>query len=770
MWTMLLWIPIATALPSATHDDNVEWAGVSHIPWLMRSPLCPVDGEAFTIQFQTWHYDITSARVRTWDGSEQWLDATWSHTDGPYDVWVCTIPSTASDSIRYYIELTDGADTDYYGTAGMRDDPPPSSEEFVVDFATLSHAPLGATLTSDGGAVFRIWAPGASSANVCGEFNGWNTSANPMTTDGNYWVARIANVGNHDMYKYFFNGSIWKPDARARALNPSEYYNSHVEDPAAYTWGDTGWQTPDFEDFIIYELHVGSFCGRNDGVSHSPATYRDVVDVHLDHLIDLGVTAVQIMPIGEFPGDFSWGYNPVSEWAPEWKYGSPDDLKYMIDKLHQAGIAVLLDVVYNHFSIDENYLWYYDGTQIYFDSPAVDTPWGSQADFDRWEVRDYYADNILYWLWEFHLDGFRMDATDYMDMYQPSGWSLMQRINDEIDNVRARALSIAEQLPNDTWITKPTSEGGAGFDTQTHDAFTDTIRQEIADAAYGDPEMWKIRDAIDDANYPNKTNLVRYVEGHDEAGHEARLPKLIDPTNPGSYWAKGRTKLAEGLTILVPGIPLFLQGAEFLEDDYFGDSGDGRIDWNHKIWFANIFDYFCDLIRVRKTNGCFRSNAGYQIYHVNESGNVIAFQRWDASGCVCVVVANFSNNDYPSYELGFPYGGQWSEILNSMASEYDGNGMTNGTIWAGNTPRDGFDYSASIVLPQMGLLVFRLGADLVGDFDEDGDVDDDDWATFQGCFSGPNNTRPPGCRPCDLDGDDDVDLIDYATFQTNYTG
>jgi 1,4-alpha-glucan branching enzyme len=752
----LVLIGVLALLMGATHDNNVEWNGISHIPWLDRAPRCPINGETFTVSFQTFDYDLTSARVYVNAGSPVWVPANFDHDRGIYDVWTAAIPaSSPTGTLQYYFELTDGTDIDYLGPSGMSTTPPATG--WVLDFATLSHAPLGGTLTSDGGAVFKVWAASATSAYVAGQFNGWNSTTLPMTKSGAYFTRKVAApVTAGQMYKYVFQpGTIWKTDARGRAQNPADNDNTYIINPNAYAWGDQAYQTPQFEDMVIYELHVGTFSGYNDGLNRM-GRYRDVVDSHLSHLLYLGVNAVELMPVTEFDYYESWGYNPVNNWAPENAYGSPDDLKYMVDKLHQNGIAVLMDVVFNHFSNGGNFLWNYDGTQTYFDNPAVQTPWGSQAAFWRQEVKEYFSDAILSWLDEYHIDGFRMDATRYMrDNFifpggQPSGWTLMQNINNGINSRKADAISIAEELPNDPWITYTTGAGGAGFDSQWHDSWGDNVRQEIFDAGLGDPEMWKVRDALNDSGYPNKTNLVRYIESHDEAD-DARLASIIDSADHYSVWAKGRTKLAQGLTILAPGIPMFLQGGEWLEDITFGSSSANRIDWSKAVSRAAMTRFFHDLMNVRLGNCGFRSNAGYQVHHVDDTNNVIAVHRWCDNGNDLIIVASFNNSDLYNYQIGFPQAGTWYELLNSQASVYLGNGLGNGgSVTAINTPFGAMPDSAWITIPQMGLLVFRYNQPpfLTGDLNCDGSADFGDinpfvlylsnFASWQSTYSGCN--------------------------------
>ncbi|MBN2566424.1 MAG: alpha amylase C-terminal domain-containing protein, partial [Candidatus Eisenbacteria bacterium] len=491
-----------------------------------------------------------------------------------------------------------------------------------------------------------------------------------------------------------------------------------IEDPLSYDWQVDDFKVPWFEDMIVYQLHVGTFAGRNDpyGSAPFPARYVDVAD-RVGHLVDLGINVVMLNPITEFPGDYSAGYNPVTQWAPEWKYGSPDDLKHMIDTLHAHGIAVILDIVWNHFSFSDNFLWYYDGTQTYFDDPAVETPWGSQADFDRSPVRDYFLDSALMWLDEFRMDGFRMDATDFMNIFpqEASGWSLMQAMNDAMDRRFVDKIAIAEQLPDDSWVTRPTSLGGAGFDSQYYDEFTDRLREEIFDAALGDPEMWKIRNIINGGGqYLSGAYVTNYLELHDEAWPSSggqRMVKHIDMVAPhDDQYAKGRTKLAQGIVMAAPGIPAILQGTEWLEDTDFGTDSGNRIDWSKKTTYAGIFAYYRDLIALRRISPALRADAGVDVFHLNEGGNVIAFQRYDLDGHVHVIVANFSNTDYASYRIGLPQAGDWVEELNSQAAKYEGTGITNpGTLTPDAISADGFPQSKAIALPAMGFIILTWG-------------------------------------------------------------
>ncbi len=701
---------------AASADGNVEWDGVSHVTWQDRRPLCPVDGESFQVRFQTWRNDLTSASVHVVAGAASTdVPASRVATRGPYDIWAATVPATAETSESYWIALTDGGLTDYLSVSGLSH-VAPTDGGYVLDFTTLGHAPVGATLVSGGAAVFKVWAPTVAAAYVRGDFNGWGTTA--LTKVGEYFIAKVPSVTNGMQYKYWFPtraaDSGYAPDPRSRGMNATGNYNSYVRDPFTYSWADSDWATPSFDDLVVYQLHVGSFAGLNDpyGAAPNPSRFVDVA-TRAPYLKSLGVTAVMLNPITEFPGDFSAGYNPITQWSPEWKYGSPDDFKAMVDALHANGIAVILDIVWNHFSFTDNFLWYYDGTQQWFETPDVQTPWGSQAAFGRSAVDDYFADSALEWFEEYHVDGFRMDATSYMNpgVHSASGWALMQRLNAEKANRWADKITIAEQLPDNDWITMPISSGGAGFDAQYQMLFRDNVRNAIFAAASGDPDMSSVRSAIlGGGTWLSGTHALNYVQLHDEAWPSSggqRMVKTIDTTAPyDDIWARGRTMLAEGLVLTSPGIPAMLMGDEWLESIDFNPDGSGRIDWSKKTTYAGVLDYYRTLIGLRTSLSALRASSATHVFHVNESGNVIAFRRTDGAGHPVVVVANFSNADYASYRIGVPEAGNWNELVNSQDPKFGGSGPVNaGLLTTDATPYDGFTQSLALALPKMAFSV-----------------------------------------------------------------
>ncbi len=261
--------------------------------------------------------------------------------------------------------------------------------------------PFGAALRPEGGARFRLWAPGASRVELMiGE------AAQPMSAgDGGWYEAAAADAAPGARYSFRIDGGLTVPDPASRC-NPDDVHGaSQLTDPLAFDWPDAAWRGRPWHEAVVYELHIGTF---------TPAgSFAGVID-RLDDLVALGITAIELMPVADFPGRRGWGYDGVLPYAPDAAYGSPDELKRLVAEAHARGLMVLLDVVYNHFGPDGNYLHAYAPD---FFNPAVHTPWGAAINFDgpgSQHVRDFFIHNALYWLEEFHFDGLRIDAVHAM--------------------------------------------------------------------------------------------------------------------------------------------------------------------------------------------------------------------------------------------------------------------------------------------------------------------------------------------------------------------
>lgn len=755
-------------------DNNVQWQGVSHTGWNDRRPRVPRNGEAFVVRFQTFRGDVSGVRVRVDDGSVQYADASIVGSRGPYDLWEATVPATASNTLSYVLEVSDGADTDYYSAKGMTDDLD-LSQPFALNFTTLEHAPIGSTPVS-GGTVFKVWSPASTSCTVRGTFNAWGGNA-ALTKVGEHFVGFVAGANAGAQYKYYFNNSTWASDPRSAALVPTGGYNSVIVDPDAYTWQVNDFSSAPMQELVIYQLHVGSFAGRNDpkGSTPNPSRYIDVA-ARADHLAQLGVNAVMLNPANEFPGDFSGGYNTVSPFAIESKLGTPDQFRQMVDALHAKGIAVLLDIVYNHASSADNILWNFGGSQQYFDSPAIDTPWGAQCDYDKAAVRQYYIDAAETMLTDYRLDGFRMDAVMYMtDSGNTPQWSNGQKIiramHDNVSNRHADKHTIAELYIDNRWATDPTSSG-LGFTAQYQNEFKEAVRSAIFAAASGSPNMTRVANVLDGQGFGvSGSSVLNYFELHDDCwplNGTKRAVATIDTSLPyDDQYARGRTKIGQAFNLLSRGVPAIVQGTEWLEDEGWESS---RLDWSHKTRYPGIFKYYSDLIALRTTEPALFANSPLNILHINEFLDVLAWERSIDGGGSFVAVVNLSNSDRNDYRIGLPDDGRWVVAMNSNDTQYDGpGGGPSGVVPVESVASSGFPQSAVFNLPPRTMVLLKHIA-CPADFNDDGLVDDSDFVAFANGYNildCADPSMPVGC-PADLSGDGVVEDADFVIFVAAY--
>ncbi len=382
----------------------------------------------------------------------------------------------------------------------------------------------------------------------------------------------------------------------------------------------------------------------------------------------------------------------------------------MIDELHTRGIAVMLDVVWNHMSPTDNFLFNYDGTQHYFDSPAVNTPWGAQFDLDRVQVQSYLLDSAELVLGEYKMDGYRHDAlAEMVSATQWSGGQTIMRALSALKNRRfADSHNMAEIYNNSAWNTSPS---GLNLDGQYHEAYKNAIHDAIVAAASGNPDMARLAASIDGSGaWVEGERVFNYYELHDDAwsmNGTARAPVDIDTTFPhDDRFAKGRSKLGNGLTLFARGMPAILQGSEWLESNSWETQ---KIDWAKKNTYSGIFKFYQDAIAQRTSNPALFANSPCNVYHVNDTANVLAFERYVNGGDSFVVVANFSNNAISNYQVGMPRAGTWNVIINSEDALYQGlgQGQPAGCMAIEPTPRDGFQQLARLTLPPHGMLVLK---------------------------------------------------------------
>ncbi len=474
---------------------------------------------------------------------------------------------------------------------------------------------------------------------------------------------------------------------------------------------------------MLYELHVGTF---NTEDLDRPGRFISITS-RLEYLKKLGINAIQIMPVGQFAGMRSWGYNPSHIFAVDSDYGGSLGFKQFIKRSHQAGIAVILDVVYNHFGPSDLDLWQFDGWSendrggIYFynDDRAL-TPWGeTRPDYGRGEVRQYILDNVRMWLDEYHIDGLRFDSTLYIRNYDetgsqelPDGWSILQAINEAVAQQYPGRITIAEDLHSNDWITKDVGAGGAGFGSQWDPNFVQPIRQAVITSDDDDRLLGSIRDAILYRYNDDAFQRVIYSESHDDvANGQARIPQEVNPGDPTGWHAQKRSTMAAAMVFTAPGIPMLFQGQEFLEGAWFRDTV--PVDWDQRGEFRGIVRMYRDLIRLRlNKDGQSRGLIGQfaQVFHLNDERKVIAFHRWDLGGPGddVVVIANFLHESQDNYILGFPAAGTWKLMFNSDWQGYSElfEGHSSGDVDAVSGDWDGLPSHASITIAPYSVLIY----------------------------------------------------------------
>jgi len=603
------------------------------------------------------------------------------------------------------------------------------SETLAAPEETVSAVPGMGAIPLEKGAAFRVWAPHAESVAVVGQFNDFDETRDPMRSEGNgYWYAEVESAKPGDEYKFAIrNGDqhLVRIDPYARQVTNSVGNGVIYRDE--FDWGDDNFQVPPWNELVIYELHIGTFARGEEG---KPGTFDDAAK-RLRYLKALGINAVEVMPIAEFAGDLSWGYNPAHIFSVETAYGGPDGFKRFVKAAHALGIAVILDVVYNHFGPSDLDLWRFDGWSendkggIYFYNDwRSNTPWGdTRPDYGRGEVRQYIHDNAMMWLGEFRADGLRYDMTLYIrsvtgngdDLHE--GWTLAQWINRDVRQRFPGKITVAEDLRSHEAITKDEAHGGANFGSQWDDGFVHPMRAALIVAEDGQRSMDAVRDALLHRYEGDAFKRVIYTESHDEvANGKARVTYEVNPNDPEGWHALKRSVLGAGLVLTAPGIPMLFQGQTILEDGWFQDTE--PLDWSKARKFPGVARLYRDLIHLRLNVGGFSKGLTGQhieVHHVNDNDKVIAFLRHRDGGPDdhVLVVANFSAEGRENYEVGVPVAGKWVARFNGDWQGYRedlGNFPVHDVI-AEPGERDGLPAKAAISVGPYSLSIFTLAAE-----------------------------------------------------------
>ncbi|MCH7408189.1 alpha-amylase family glycosyl hydrolase [Belliella sp. DSM 111904] len=554
------------------------------------------------------------------------------------------------------------------------------------------YAGMGAILGPNG-VTFRVWAPNAEKVFVYGSFNDWNDAEDEMEHEENgFWSIHCAAASEGDEYKFIIHHSgntLHRNDPYALKMTNS-VGNGIVYD-LWKDFNDHEFMPPSLNEMVIYELHIGTF--NREGKEEGQVGDLYTAAQKLDYLKDLGINTVEIMPVAEFPGDHSWGYNPANPFSVEEAYGGPDALKHFIFEAHMRGIAVILDVVYNHLGPSDLALWQFDGWEengmggIYFyNDDRASTPWGdTRPDFGRSEVRNYLRDNAMLWLEAFQCDGLRFDATAIIrlvnmeDQNGPileEGVEFLKSLNHEIKEKFPHKVLIAEDLKSDATVTEKLENGGLGFDCQWGVGFSHILRDVLKISNDEDRNLQTVENLLFSKFNNDIYQKVIYTESHDEVANldSKRLPEEIQPGDAEGEYAKKKSTLGALIVFTAPGIPMIFQGQEFLTFEHFDDSN--PVDWGRLEHFGGIVNLYRDLINLRKSSEGFArglNGQGIEVLHRDEEGSVLVFTRfhYDDVDNPAIVVINFSVESKYNYQFGIDQGGSWNVIFNSGWAGYD---------------------------------------------------------------------------------------------------
>jgi maltooligosyltrehalose trehalohydrolase len=583
----------------------------------------------------------------------------------------------------------------------------------------MSELPVpGATILSGGRVQFTVWAPDRTSVEL--KIVDQNRTLQMDSGPDGYFCA-IVDGAPGMKYQFILDGELERPDPASRYQPDGVHGPSMVIDPDAFEWTVSSWRGRPFDEYVIYELHVGTF--SDDG------TFDGVIP-YLDDLADLGITAIEILPVAQFPGDRNWGYDGVGLYAVQNSYGGPEGLKRLVDACHSRGIAVILDVVYNHLGPEGNYLRDFGP---YF-TDYYQTPWGDALNFDGEHsdhVRHFFLENAKYWLREYHLDGFRVDAVHAI--YDNSATHFLEELATTVHRQAEQrglpAYVIAESDLNDPRVIRSQHVGGYGHDAQWADDFHHALHALLTnerDGYYvdygsvshltrtirdgymftGQYSAYRKRSHGRPAGTQDGRRFVVCSQNHDQVGNRAagdRLTANLDFE---------QLKLAAGMTILSPFIPMLFQGEEYAEPDpfqYFVSHGDPELvkavqegrkrefeafNWkadvpdpqavstfthstlNHDLRetepHRSMFGWYRELLRVRREIPALKTlNLSKQEVMAVPGTHVLAILRTHRAGD-CLIVANFGSTA-ERIKLSLPRE-RWTSVVNSRDIQWDGAG------------------------------------------------------------------------------------------------
>ena len=624
---------------------------------------------------------------------------------------------------------------------------PPAEDLFLFNAGRLRQAwrRFGAVAEERGGVsgiCFRVWAPNAERVSVVGSFNVWDGRAHPMATlgDSGVWELFLPELAAGTLYRFELRlrGSgrvVVKTDPYARAFERRPATACRVAAPGTHAWGDAAWmqararsgQSGDWlaAPMSIYEMHAGSWMRHPGGGFYG---YRELAERLVPYLADMGYTHVEFLPLMEHPLDESWGYQCTGFFAPSSRFGEADDLRYLIDRLHQAGIGVILDWVPGHFPADDWALAHYDGTALYeHEDPRqkMHPDWGTHVfNYGRNEVRSFLLSSASYWLSEFHVDALRVDAVAsmlYLDYSRKSGeWTpnvhggrenieaiaFLRELNEMVHADFPGALTIAEESTAWPMVSRPTWLGGLGFSMKWNMGWmNDTLEYMAHDPVH---RRYHHERLTFGQLYAYSENFVLPLS-HDEVVHGKRA---LVAKMPGDEWQRfANLRLLLAYQMMAPGKKLQFMGAEI------GQTWEWRpgeeLPWQLLQYplHLGVQRLAKDLNHLYAGESCLHEldflPQGFQWIDCHDADHsVISWLRRDHSGRAAVVVLNFTPVPRYGYRLGVPQAGDYVERINSDSAHYGGSDLGNGgRIATEPVSWMGFPASLSLTLPPLAALL-----------------------------------------------------------------
>ena len=599
-----------------------------------------------------------------------------------------------------------------------------------------SYEKLGAHPTEDG-TWFAVWAPHADDVSVIGEFNGWDATANRLNRIGaGLWETFVPNAQASHRYKIRIRRGMYqadKADPFAFHMEPPTEWGSATQglssiiEPLNYTWNDQAWMDSRegpgalYGPLSVYEVHLGSWKHKSHGESYS---YREIAEPLADYVEAMGFTHVELMPVAEHPYYGSWGYQVVGYYAPTYRFGTPQDLMYLIDTLHQRGIGVLVDWVPAHFATDPQGLVFFDGSTLYeYDDPKMryHPDWGTYVfDYNKPGVRNFLLSNALFWLDKYHIDGLRVDAVAsmlYRD-YSRDDWSpnrfggrenleaidLIKKTNEAVYTHFPTAMTIAEESTAFPGVSAPTFHNGLGFLFKWNMGWMhDTLEYVSKDPIH---RRWHQDDLTFSFVYAFSENYMLPLS-HDEVVHgKGSLWSKM----PGDPWQKAANlRLLYGHMFGHPGKKMLFMGSEFGQEREW--SHDTSLDWHllDDPLRQGLQRWIADLNALYRENAALWNDnpEGWAWIAEHKDDSILVYQRMNA-GKTLIIALNMTPVPRENYRIGVPEDGLYHERLNSDAPTYGGGGIGNlGQVESAPVPADGRPASVVVTLPPLAMLVLE---------------------------------------------------------------